>query len=82
MLVSQSCWTLCDPIYYSPPGSSVHGSSKQEYWSGLSLSSPEDLPNSGTEPRSPALETVSLPSELQGSWHNKDSLGPIQVVCW
>ena len=25
MLVSQSCWTLCDPTYCSPPGSSVHG---------------------------------------------------------
>ena len=24
-LVSQSCPTLCDPMYYSPPGSSVHG---------------------------------------------------------
>ena len=26
-LVSQSCRTLCDPIDYSPPGSSVHGDS-------------------------------------------------------
>ena len=25
MLVSQSCLTLCDPMDYSPPGSSVHG---------------------------------------------------------
>ena len=24
-LVSQSCLTLCDPVDYSPPGSSVHG---------------------------------------------------------
>ena len=24
-LVTQSCLTLCDPIEYSPPGSSVHG---------------------------------------------------------
>ena len=23
--VAQSCWTLCDPMDYSPPGSSVHG---------------------------------------------------------
>ena len=26
-LVSQSCLTLCDPVYYSWPGSSVHGDS-------------------------------------------------------
>ena len=25
MLVTQSCLTLCDPMYYSPPGSSVRG---------------------------------------------------------
>ena len=25
MLVTQSCLTLCDPMDYSPPGSSVHG---------------------------------------------------------
>ena len=25
MLVTQSCPTLCDPVHYSPPGSSVHG---------------------------------------------------------
>ena len=24
LLVSQSCLTLCDPVNYSPPGSSVH----------------------------------------------------------
>ena len=26
-LVAQSCPTLCHPMYYSPPGSSVHGDS-------------------------------------------------------
>ena len=25
VLVTQSCWTLCNPTDYSPPGSSVHG---------------------------------------------------------
>ena len=28
---------------------------RQEYWSGLPFSSPQDLPNSGTEPASPTL---------------------------
>ena len=26
-LVTQLCLTLCDPLFYSPPGSSVHGDS-------------------------------------------------------
>ena len=35
--------------------------SRQEYWSGLPLPSPGDLPDSGTEPESPAWQTDSLP---------------------
>ena len=42
------------------------GFSRQEYWSGLPLPSPGDLPNPGIEPRSPALQADSLPTELQG----------------
>ena len=37
--------------------------SKQEYWHGLPFPSPGDLPDPGTEPRSPALQADSLPSE-------------------
>ena len=37
------------------------GFPRQEYWGGLPFTSPEDLPNSGTEPRSPALQVDSLP---------------------
>ena len=40
--------------------------SRQEYWSGLSFPSPGDLPNPGTEPRSPALRADSLPAEPPG----------------
>ena len=43
------------------------GFSRQEYWSGLSFPSPEDLPDPGIEPWSPALQADSLPFELQGS---------------
>ena len=39
--VSQSCLALCDPMHGSPPGSSPMGFSRQEYWSGLPLPSPE-----------------------------------------
>ena len=38
----------------------------RQYWSGLPFPSPGDLPDPGIEPRSPALQVDSLPSELQG----------------
>ena len=40
--------------------------SRQEYWNGLPCPSPGDLPNPGIEPRSPALQVDSLPSESPG----------------
>ena len=46
--------------YDAPPST---GFSRQEYWSGLPLPSPEDLPNPGIEPGSPALWVDVLPSE-------------------
>ena len=39
---------------------------RQDYWSGLPFSSPGDLPDVGIEPRSPALQADSLPSEARG----------------
>ena len=54
---------------FSPPWTVAHqappsmGFSRQEYWSGLPFPSSGDLPNPGTEPGSPALQTDSLPTE-------------------
>ena len=42
------------------------GFSRQEYWSGLPFPFPGDLLYPGIEPGSPALQTVSLPTELRG----------------
>ena len=42
------------------------GFSRQEDWSGLSFPSPGDLPDPGIEPRSPASQGDSLPSEPAG----------------
>ena len=42
------------------------GFSRQEYWSGLPLPSPGDLPNPGIEPGSPALQANALSSEPPG----------------
>ena len=42
-------WTVA---YQAPPSMEF---SRQEYWSGLPFPSPENLPNPGIEPWSPAL---------------------------
>ena len=39
--------------------------SRQEYWSGLLLASPRDLPNPRIKPRSPASQADSLPEPLE-----------------
>ena len=63
VLVTQSCPTLVTPwtVFRQAPLSM--GFSRQEYWSGVPRPSPEDLPNPGTEPGSPALQADSLPSK-------------------
>ena len=53
--VIQSFPTLCDPMDYSSPASSVE-LARQEYWCGLPFSSPGDLPDPGIETGSPALK--------------------------
>ena len=40
--------------------------SRQEYWSGLPLPSPGDLPEPGIEPGSPSLQADALLSEPPG----------------
>ena len=66
-LVAKSCPTLCDPVNCSPPGSSVHGFPRQEYWSGLPFPSPDDHPDPAFEPMSPASQADSLPLSHRGS---------------
>ena len=82
-LVTQSCLTLCDPMDCSPPGSSVHGFSRQEYWSGLPCPPPGNLLNPGIKPRSPALQADALPSELPGKPKDTGvgSLSLLQGIC-
>ena len=63
VLVTQSCLTLCDPMDCSHQAPLSIEFSRQEYWSGLPFPSPGDLPDPGTELRSPALQADSLPSE-------------------
>ena len=50
------------------------GFSRQEYWSGLPLPSPGDLPHPGMEPRSLALQAYALPSESPGKLRTEHGL--------
>ena len=38
VLVAQLCLTFCDPMDYSPPGSSVHGLSQARILEGVAIS--------------------------------------------
>ena len=51
----------------SLPGSSFHGISQQEFWSGLPFPSSGDLPEPGIELESPAWQADSLLLSHQGS---------------
>ena len=66
VFVTQSCPTLWDPTDCSLPKSSVHGILQARIleWVAISFSRGSS-PDPGTEPRSPVLQTDSLPSELQ-----------------
>ena len=58
--LSVAPWTVA---HQAPPSM---GFSRQEYWSGLPLPSPADLPDPGIEPRSPAPQADALASEPPG----------------
>ena len=65
-LVAKSHRTLCDPLDYSPPGSSVQRILEARILNGLLFPSPGDLPDLGIKPGSPALQADSLLTELPG----------------
>ena len=51
-------------MHCTPPAPLSMTFLRQEYWSGLPIPPPGDLPNPGIEPRSPSLQADSLPAEL------------------
>ena len=55
VLVAQSCLTLCNPMDFSPPGSSVHGIIQARILEWVAMPSSRDLPD-------PGIELVSLMS--------------------
>ena len=62
--------TLWTVAYQAPPSM---GFSRQEYWSGLPVPSPGDLPNPGIEPGSPTFQADALTSEPPGTPLNHPS---------
>ena len=63
-LIAKLCLTLATWWTVACQAPLPMGSSRQEYWSGLPFPSPEDLPNLGIKPRSPAIQAYPLPTEL------------------
>ena len=63
--VAQSCPTLVTLWTVACQAPLSMRFSRQEYWSGLPFPSPGDLPDPGIEPRPPALQADSFPTELQ-----------------
>ena len=59
--------SLCRVQLFETPRTVAHqappsmGFSRQEFWSGLPFPSPEDLPDPGIEPGSPASYTLRKP---------------------
>ena len=67
MLVTQSSPTLCDPMDYSPPGSSVRGILQARIleWVAISFSRGSSQPRDGTQV-SCVAGTFFIPSEPPG----------------
>ena len=81
VLVTQSCPTLCDPMDCSPSGSSVHRILQARILEWVAFPSPGDLPNPGIQPRSPTLQSHSLPAEPPGKPKNS-GVGSLSLLQW
>ena len=64
--IAQSCPTLATSWTVAHQASLSMGFPKQECWSGLPFPSLGNLGSTGIEPRSPALQACSLPTEPLG----------------
>ena len=68
MLVAQSCLTICNDMDCIPPGFSVVGSSRQEYWSGLPFPLQGILLTQGLNLGLPHCGQIFYPLSHQGRW--------------
>ena len=58
-LVAKLCLTLCNLMNYSQPGFYVHEIFQARILKCVAFPTPEDLPDLGIEPTSPALQADS-----------------------
>ena len=65
-LVTMSCLSLCNPLDYSLPGSSVHGISWTRILEWVAILFSRDLPNPGIKPASPPLASGFFTTEPSG----------------
>ena len=65
-LVTKSCLTLCHPMDYSPPGSSVHEVFQARIPEWVAMPPPGDFPIPGIVPMSPALAGRFFTTEPSG----------------
>ena len=72
--VAWLCLNLCDPMDYSPPGSSVHGVFKSRILEWLPFPPPGNLPGPEIEPESPALAREFLTTKPPGKPMNMSGL--------
>ena len=80
MLNTQPYPTPCDPMYCSPPGSSVHGILQARILGWVAISSCRGSSQPGIEPRSPTLQTESLPTEPPGKTHGGEVPRNYQLI--
>ena len=76
MLSRFSCVQFCNHMDCSPPGSSVNGFSRQEYWSMFPCPLPGDLPNPGIE-----LASLMSPVLAGGFFTTSANLGSHYRLC-
>ena len=81
-MLSNFSSTLCNPMDYSPPDSSLHRILQAKILEWVPISSPGNLPNPEIEPRSPALQAGSLPSEPPGKPWWLMMFGIFSCNCW
>ena len=74
-------WLFCDPMDCSPPGSSVHEISQQEYWSGLPFPSLGIFLTQGSNPHLLHWQADYLPLSHQGLSSNGTHI-PFCLCSW
>ena len=76
-LITQSCPTLCDHMDCNPPGPSVIVILQARILEGVAMPSSRGCTNPAIEPKSPALQSGSLPYE---PFYRKTFISPSKVI--